>query len=561
MLTISRITVMTNLSRHHSLKTSSPKKSAANREIDYSLINPNQKSAGLAINQMIDPAPTNIIIENTDDKIPPQPGNGLIASRKNRIIASLGKRAELVSIIVQAYNRLEKTKICIECILKYTTDIEYELVLVDNGSTDGTLDYFKSVKHPRKKIIRVTKNVGSYVTITMNQLSGRYIAAICNDTYVTKIWLKNLLTCLKSEDAIGMVVPVISNGSNLQGADLTFNSLEEMQEKAAQHNVSDPSLWHERVRLVMQMVIFKQEAMDMAGLTDYGFFHDFADDDLTFRMRRVGYKTVLCKDTFVHHDHIRTNLSEKDIEEFNHSIEAGRQDFKSKFFGIDAWDDVNNYETAMMSLVNPQERDGSKGLEILGVDVLCGTPILELKNKLREARVFDARLSAFSTDPKYWLDLKTICAGKVIVDRIEFMNENFADERFDYVVLGQSINAYQKPLELLQDLLKKLKGDGHLLIKLHNTYDVVSLYKTLGANVRVNDQFNNVYQLSMDELVAQIKNAGFIYKKIAVENWPLGEKEQMILRNTITATGFSNNPDEIFARAVVQNYVIDIARE
>jgi SAM-dependent methyltransferase len=311
----------------------------------------------------------------------------------------------------------------------------------------------------------------------------------------------------------------------------------------------------------MQMVIFKREAMEMAGLVDYGFFHDAADNDLTFRTRRAGYRTVLCKDTFVHHDHVRINLSEKELERFNHSIDAGRKDFQSKYFGIDAWEDVNNYETVMISLVNPQERKGSKGLEILGVDVLCGTPILELKNKLREARVFDARLSAFSTDPKYWLDLKTICAGKVVIDRIEFMNEHFADERFDYVVLGQPINAYQNPLELLQDLLKKLKDDGHLLIKLHNTYDVVSLYKTLGAKVHVNNQLNNAYQLSTDELVSQIKNAGFVYKKLAVENWPLGERDQIILRNAKTATDFSNNPEEIFARAVVQNYVIDIARE
>ena len=549
---------MAKSARHHI-----PNKANPEKDLNFSVEGEghHQIDDSLATHPAIITLPKDIIIINTDDKTPSQPGDGLITSRKNRISASLGNQSELVSIVVQAYNRLEKTKICVESILKYTTDIEYELVLIDNGSTDGTLDYFKSVNHSRKIIIRVTKNVGSYVPIIFNHLSGRYLAFICNDTYVTQNWLANLLTCLKSAEAIGLVVPVISNGSNLQGADITFNSLEEMQEKAAKHNIPDPRLWHERLRLVIQMALYKREALDMMGLADYGFFHDFADDDAAFRIRRAGYKTVLCKDTFVHHDHIRTNLNEKEYGDFNRSIAAGKKDFQSKYFGIDAWDDVNNYETVMMSFVNPQEHKGSKGIEILGVDVLCGTPILELKNKLREAKIYDARLSAFSTDPKYWLDLKTICAGEVVVDRIELIKEHFENAQFDYVVLGKPINVYRNPLELLQVLLKRLKSDGHLLLKLHNTFDALSLFKTLGANIQVDGPIKNVYQLDIDELIEQIKNTGFINKKIAVENWPLDEKNQDFVRKTIAADGFNNNPTEIFSRALARDYILDIARK
>ncbi len=536
-----------------------PKQTAfgkVNRPVDLT-------GTGLSVDQGVVMPTNSIIIENTDDINHPLPGQGLIASRENRIAATLGKHSEMVSVVVQAYNRLEKTKICIECILKYTTDIEYELVLVDNGSTDGTLDYFKSVKHRHKKIIWVTKNIGSYVPIMHNQLSGRYLAFICNDTYVTQNWLINLLTCLKSDASIGMVVPVCFNASNFQGVDITFNTLDEMQAKAVKHNISNPGLWHERLSLVMQMVIFKREAMDIAGIGDYGYFYDFADDDLAFRYRRAGYKTMLCKDTFVHHDHIHTNSEEKDLELLRHSLMIGKKDFKSKHFGIDASDDVNNFESVLISLVNPLEQARSiesHGVEILGVDVLCGTPILELKNKLREARLFDTRLSAFSTNPKYWLDLKTICAGDVVADRIEHIYKHFLDMSFDYVILGTSLNDYQNPLHLLRVLLKRLKSDGHLLVKLHNTYDVLSLFNTLGANIHGN-VYDNVYQLSINELIDFLKNVGFINNKIAAENWPSGEQDLQFLRNVITTTGFSQYPDEVFARAIVRDYVIDIVRK
>jgi hypothetical protein len=65
----------------------------------------------------------------------------------------------------------------------------------------------------------------------------------------------------------------------------------------------------------------------------------------------------------------------------------------------------------------------------------------------------------------------------------------------------------------------------------------------------------------MDELFTQMKNTGFVPKKIAVENWPLDEKNLQFLRNAIASTSFNLDPAEVFARAVVMDYVIDIARE
>lgn len=504
-----------------------------------------------------------IIFENTDNETSAQPGGGLIETRKNRLVTALGDRSELVSVIVQAYNRLDKTKKCVESILKYTTDFEYELVLIDNGSTDGTFEYYKSIHHPRKKIIRVTKNIGSYVSI-LQHLDGRYIVFITNDTYVTKNWLNNLLICLKSNDAIGMVVPLTTNASNLQDIDISFNSLEEMQEKASQYNVSNPKLWHERLRLIFQLAVFRRETMEVAGaLLDYGYYHDFVDDDVTFRIRRAGYKTILCKDTFVHHDHIRSGLSEKELEDFNRSIETGKKDFTKKYYGIDAWKDVNNYEITMMSLINPQEHDKNDKVNILGIDVACGSPILELKNKLRENDVYNTDLAAFSTDPKYWVDLNTICTQEVVIDRIEFLNEHFDGKQFDYVVLGKPINAYQNPLDLINKLAKLLKNNGHLILKLRNTFDFLSLYKTLGSNIQINnndDLIEHVYHWNINELAEQIVKQGFIAKRISVENWPMDENFRRTVQKAIISTGLGNNLEEILKRTAVRDYVLDIVR-
>ena len=215
-------------------------------------------------------------VVDTDHLTPPTASNDLYASRKSVYDRLLSGMPE-VTVCVLAYNRLEKTRRCVESILKYTQGITYELLLVDNGSEDGTLEYFQSIQYPNKKILHITKNLGAlYATnLAMRSFSGRYFALVINDAIVTKNWLSNLLRCFESDPRIGMVTPGASNVSNLQEIPLSFSSYEEMQRKAAVYNQSDPRKWEQRVRLVAIIYLLKREVVDLIGLDDPGFFHDF----------------------------------------------------------------------------------------------------------------------------------------------------------------------------------------------------------------------------------------------------------------------------------------------
>jgi GT2 family glycosyltransferase/SAM-dependent methyltransferase len=499
------------------------------------------------------------IIRNTDNNRVPQPEDNIFSARRSTVHAVLDDGGPLASIFVPAYNRLDKTRTCVESILKYTSDIDYELVLVDNGSSDGTLHFFQSVSHSRKKIIRVTKNIGAFYggNLGIENATGKFIVAVANDVYVTRNWLSNMLKCAESDPRIGMVNPRASNVSNLQHADIAFKGFKEMQEKAAKHNTPDPRKWHERLRLVTLGTVFKRECLDMVGKGDYGFFHDFADDDLTFRARRAGYKAILCGDVFVHHDH--DLLKDNDLQELTRRLEKGKAVFREKYFGVDAWDDVNNYEINMMSMVNPEEKRGSPAPAILGMDVLCGTPILELKNKLRMADIFDASLSAYTSDAKYYVDLKTICDGKVHVDRTEYLSEHFDGDKFDYIIVGKQINAYREPYRLLQDLLSLLKPDGHLFIKLSNTYDIRSYFNTMGNAVPGDG--GAAYQISLEDLTGYLARHRYGFKSITADLHSLEESLASLLKKAIQSSGIARNVDEAFTKMMVRDYVIDVVRQ
>lgn len=236
-----------------------------------------------------------------------------------------------LAICVVANNRIEKTKLCIESILKYT-DCEYQLILVDNGSDDGTYEYFWDVPYHNKHVVNVEKNLGCNYALWFAQkhVDARYFCFVANDCIVTKNWISNLLTAIKSDRDIGMVSPVSCIISNNQEVYIgAYSSWDEMQVLAEKYNVSNPQLWEERHKLITVCALIRTECFDYIGkFFDVGIFHDYSDDDLSIRLARCGYKQILCKDTFVAHNH---PMTERDGEWQRQSLLSGRNALAEKY--------------------------------------------------------------------------------------------------------------------------------------------------------------------------------------------------------------------------------------
>lgn len=485
-------------------------------------------------------------VVDTSSLTPPAASNDLYSSRRSVYDRLLCDGPE-VTICVLAYNRLEKTRRCVESILAYTQGITYELLLVDNGSNDGTLEYFQSLLCPCKKILHITKNLGAqYATnLAMRSFSGRYFALVVNDAVVTKNWLSNLLRCFESDPKIGMVTPGASNVSNLQEIPLPFSSYDEMQQKAAAHNQSDPRKWEQRVRLVAIIFLLKREVVDLIGLDDPGFFHDFEEDDLSVRVRRAGYKLMVCMDTFIHHDHDFRHGEDKNQAQFQASIEAGRKNFMDKYHGLDSWSDMSNYEMYLDIGPLPPKRGAVP--DILGVDVMCGTPILQIKNELRRRGILEAGTSAFTTQAKHYCDLQTVC-DHVTCDRIERLADFLENRTFDYIVLGEAINTYAELPRLLRLLLGALRPSGTLFLKLRNALDIATYLTIMGQSFQLNEfmtmismeQFNQVLELlkvktcNITRIPHQIDEQSQKLLRAALENGHLAQNVQASMDRLLT---------------------------
>lgn len=425
------------------------------------------------------------IIYNTDTFKKYEQGENIFQTRRNIYRARELSYDTNVSICVFAYNRLDKTKRCVESILKYTSDVEYKLILIDNGSDDEIHSYFESIDFENKKIIRITENAGPMyaMQIAMKEFEGNYFVLLPNDVYVTKYWLSNLLKCCESDSRIGFVTAVSNNVSNLQEVNLSFNNLDDMYRSAEKFNNSNPNLWQERLRLINLVTLLKREVIDNVGIFDAAFFHDFLEDDFSARVRNAGYKLILCGDTFIYHDHDFRNLEDKNCEKFNLSIENGRQSYLEKYYGLDAWDDINNYEVNLINMLPKHNKKDSNSIEILGIDVKCGTPILEIRNFLRRNGINNIKSTAYTTNAKYFSELTFSTAGNVYCDRMEYINEKFSNNRFDYIILGEPINLYNDPIKAIQRIIELSKIGGKILFKLRNVSDVRMLLKNIGMEV------------------------------------------------------------------------------
>jgi GT2 family glycosyltransferase len=212
----------------------------------------------------------------------------------------------LVSIIIPVFNLLEYTKMAIESIRRHTRD-PYELIVVDNASTDETPAYLSSLSDV--KVVRNNINLGHAggTNAGIRVSHGEYLVSINNDAVATTNWLSNLVTCAESDERVGLVAPVTNYiGNPHQLVPVTFDNLDEMQTFAASFNKSDPSKWQEGSPFGFCFLV-KRGAVDEVGVlaedNDLGLGDDI---DYNTRLRSAGYRCMIAGDTFVFHFGSRT---------------------------------------------------------------------------------------------------------------------------------------------------------------------------------------------------------------------------------------------------------------
>jgi hypothetical protein len=240
------------------------------------------------------------------------------------------------------------------------------------------------------------------------------------------------------------------------------------------------------------------------------------------------------------------------------NMDIGRAVYREKYHGIDPWDDINNFELKLLSPIDTWKCPGnSLPVQILGIDIRCGTPILETRNRLRRGGVTDIRSCAFTTQAKYYLDLLTT-DSEVRCDRVDFIQSYYSDGSFDIVTLGEPLNAYPTPVTFLQRLCNLLKRGGLLLFKLRNTNDYNALLRTIGLG-GVTDA-DMPAAMTFNEVAECLKVFGDMDVDVTAEYWQLLEQDKNTLSSLLRGIN-PNHSEEDMIKLLARDYIFKVLKK
>ncbi|MBR2215946.1 MAG: glycosyltransferase family 2 protein [Selenomonadaceae bacterium] len=230
----------------------------------------------------------------------------------------------MTSIIILSYNTIELTKLCLQSIRHFTESGSYELILVDNASTDGSGEWLAA--QPDVRLIANRENVGfpKGCNQGMEVACGEDILLLNSDTVVTPRWLEQLKRALYSSPKVGAVGPVTNKCARMQQLTVNYgNNLDDMLTMAENFNHVNPAKWELTFKLVAFCFLFKREIYEKIGGLDERFAPgNFEDDDYSLRLRLAGFQLLLLRDTFIHHFGSSSFVQQKSREEWLRAAEA-----------------------------------------------------------------------------------------------------------------------------------------------------------------------------------------------------------------------------------------------
>ena len=386
----------------------------------------------------------------------------------NPYTEDVGENPVQLSIAVTGYNHLETTKRCVEQLLAETDfdKLQAELILIDHGSTDGTLEYFESLGVG--KVIHFKRNVRMYMFAVLSMLCrGKYFCFVSNDVLVTHNWAEILLNCLDSDEKIIAAVPATPNIANLQAVSLPDLGPEEFIAWAAGQNRPDPTRWDDRARLMPPLGMYRTAAVSQIGFADpYFYSMEYWDDDFSLRARRAGYRQVICNDVACYHF---GSVTGKDAQRKENTLVYGRELFQRKN-GVDAWGSGFCYDYALVELFKQLPLPSQVPLAALGIDCGMGDTPLQIRNELRRLGRSCSIWQVTGQEP-YLPDLAPMSEGAVFVpDLAAGVASAFDAQMFSLAWIERDLSMYEDSDTLLAAIAGRLISGGYLLFSCANPF-------------------------------------------------------------------------------------------
>lgn len=213
------------------------------------------------------------------------------------------KKKVNLSIVLLCFNKLEYTKMCINSVLKNTYNQNYELIIVNNGSTDETCEYLNKIKSNNVRIINNELNLGfsKGMNIGAKNCHGEYLILLNNDTIVGEGWDVELIKTLENDKNIFAVTPLTNFSGNETKIDLIHNSPNDFFKKVNEIQKNLFINYFEVKSLALFCACFRKKDFVNIKYLDENYLNGWEDDDLYKKIEELNKSVAICTKSTVYH--------------------------------------------------------------------------------------------------------------------------------------------------------------------------------------------------------------------------------------------------------------------
>lgn len=217
---------------------------------------------------------------------------------------------DALSVIVVTWNGLHLLRPCVESLRAQTAD--FELVIVDNGSHDGTASWVRA-EVPSARLVALSRNIGfaGGNNAGLRAARGDGLILINNDTLVPPAFVETLARPLDTAPDIGAVAGVLTFAHRpdiIASAGIVPATDGVHRDALALRPTSDlPSTEQEIFGASGGAVCLRRSALEDVGLFEERFFAYLEDADLAWRLRLRGWRTLLAPAALIAHIYSATS--------------------------------------------------------------------------------------------------------------------------------------------------------------------------------------------------------------------------------------------------------------
>ncbi len=383
-------------------------------------------------------------------------------------VRNQGSTVMPVSIVLVSYNNCQMMQNCIQSIRDTAPVSAYELVVVDNDSSDGVAEWLE-----QQSDIRLIRNVenrgfgGGCNQGVKAAMPDNDIFFLNNDTLVPAnaiFWLRMGLYEDEQVGAVGSVSNYVGNGQQITEI---CHSVPEFLAYGEKNNVPDKNPYERKAWLSGFALMMKRCALDEVGLFDlrYGKGY-FEDNDIGVRLRYAGYHLLLCRNSFIFH---------YGSQSFGDGAETNKKMAENSLVFQEKWGfNVENYTYPRLGILNFIKEEKDAPIRVLEIGCGMGMVLSRIKYQWRNSVI--RGIESKEKVAQLGKDYLGVESGNA-----ETMDVPFETNYFDYIIFSNALETYHSPENVIRRLKPYLKDTGRMLFSIYNIMHVSVIMSLLGG--------------------------------------------------------------------------------